>query len=109
MAFMRTVRRKLKSAVAPTVFLALLGYFSWNVTRGNLGLQSYHEHQADMMQAAKDLEAAKADLASWERRIKGLGSSRLDTDSLDERSRAMLNLADPTDIVVMYPKGDKLF
>ena len=28
---------------------------------------------------------------------------------LDERARSLLNLADPTDIVVPYPKGQKLF
>jgi cell division protein FtsB len=45
----------------------------------------------------------------WERRVAGLRNTRLDPDTLDERARAMLNLADPSDVVVMYPQGKKLF
>jgi hypothetical protein len=33
----------------------------------------------------------------------------VDPDTLDERSRAMLNLADPADIVVPYGPGKDLF
>jgi hypothetical protein len=39
----------------------------------------------------------------------GLHTSRLDPDTLDQQARAMLNLADPNDVVVMYGPGKKLF
>ena len=45
----------------------------------------------------------------WERRVSGLRSNRVDGDTLDERSRAMLNLAEPTDVIVPYTQKDKLF
>jgi hypothetical protein len=38
-----------------------------------------------------------------------LRTQRLDPDTLDERARAMLNLADPNDVVVMYGSGKRLF
>ncbi len=46
---------------------------------------------------------------AWERRVAGLRGNHVDPDSLDERARAMLNLADPADIVVQYAAKDKLF
>ena len=45
----------------------------------------------------------------WERRVTGLRNTRLDRDTLDERARAMLNLAEPTEVVVMYGQGKRLF
>jgi hypothetical protein len=56
-----------------------------------------------------DLAQAQAERDSWERRVAGLRANHIDPDSLDERARAMLNLADPADIVVPYAAKDKLF
>jgi len=38
-----------------------------------------------------------------------LRSRHLDADMLDERSRAMLNLANPNDIIVSYGPQDHVF
>ena len=46
---------------------------------------------------------------AWERRVAGLRSRHIDADTLDERARAMLNLADPTDVIVPYAPQDRLF
>ena len=45
----------------------------------------------------------------WERRVAGLRDRRLDPDTLDERARVMLNVADPSDIVMPYGAGKRLF
>ena len=34
---------------------------------------------------------------------------RIDPDALDERARAMLNVADPADLVLPYGPGRRLF
>ncbi len=109
MAFGRELKRRAKAAVAPLVFLALVGYFGWNATQGNRGLVAYAQRQELLAQAQADLAKAQAEHDGWERRVAGLRSNHLDPDTLDERARAMLNLASPTDIVVPYAPQDRLF
>jgi hypothetical protein len=41
--------------------------------------------------------------------VSGLRSRHIDSDTLDERARAMLNLADPADIIVPYTPANRLF
>jgi cell division protein FtsB len=45
----------------------------------------------------------------WERRVSGLRSRHLDADMLDERARAMLNLTEPSEVIVPYSPKDRLF
>ena len=49
--------------------------------------------------------AAKMEQAAWMQRVSGLRDAGLDADTLDERSRAMLNLAEPNELVVPYGKN----
>jgi cell division protein FtsB len=109
MGFAREIKRKAKAAIAPVIFLSLVGYFAWNATHGDRGLMAYAQRQSLLKQAQADLAQAEADRDAWERRVAGLRSNHVDPDELDERARAMLNLADPADIVVPYAPKDKLF
>jgi cell division protein FtsB len=103
------IKRKSRAAVAPAVFLALVAYFLWQAQQGERGLNTWRQRQEDLRFAQSDQARAEADLAAWERRVQALRASRLDRDTLDERTRAMLNLSDPADIIVMYPQGQRLF
>ena len=105
----RSVQRQARAAVAPLVFLSLTTYFSWHATQGNRGLVAYADRQQDLVLARAQLGRAEAEVAVWERRVAGLRGARLDADALDERARAMLNVTDPADVVLMYPSGQKLF
>jgi cell division protein FtsB len=109
MSFARAVKRRLKAAVAPTVFLALVGYFGWNAMQGDRGLKAAAAREQDLAVAQAELASAEAEQAVWERRVGGLRTDRLDIDALDERARAVLNLADPADIVVPYGAQGKLY
>jgi cell division protein FtsB len=103
------LKRRARLMIAPTVFLAIAGYFGWNATQGNRGLVAQAERIELLRRVEADNLAAKADRDRWERRVAGLRASQLNPDTLDERARAMLHLADPTDIVVQYPDAQKLF
>ena len=109
MSFGREVKKRAKAAVPPVLLLAVAGYFGWSATQGDHGLQAYARQQDQLRLAQAELTRVNSDVDMWERRVAGLRSTRLDPDTLDERSRAMLNLADPSDVVVMYPQGKKLF
>ncbi len=98
------LKRQAKAALPPLLFLALAGYFAANATRGDLGLRAYAARGQDLARAE-----AEADVATWQRRVASLRAEHLDADVIDERARAMLNLADPDDIVVPYGALGPLF
>lgn len=105
----RELRRRLRGVIAPAIFLALTGYFCWNAIQGAHGLRAYAQQQAVLKQAQADLAAAQAERDLWQLRARALDSDHLDRDMLDERARAMLNLANPNDIIVQYGPKDRLF
>ena len=109
MPFMREVKRRAKAALPPVIFLALTGYFGWSATQGDRGLEAMVQRRDQLRLAKADLARATAEQEVWDRRVAALRLGRLDSDALDERARAMLNLADPADVVVMYGADKKLF
>ena len=109
MSFARALKKRSRAAVPPLLFLALSGYFGWSATQGDRGLNGYAQRQGDLVLANNDLARADADRAVWERRVASLRPAHLDPDALDERGRAMLNLAEPNDIIIPYQPGQKLF
>ena len=109
MPFWRAVKRRIREAVPPVIFLALTGYFGWNATQGELGLKSYARQLTLLDRANADKAAALSEQQSWRQRVEGLRDAALDADTIDERSRAMLNLAQPDEIVVPYAPNAKLF
>jgi len=105
----RQVKRQARAAVAPLVFLSLSGYFIWHASQGDRGLVAYAEREKDLVLARAQLARAETEVALWERRVTGLRGARLDADALDERARAMLNLSEPGDVILIYPNSQKLF
>lgn len=109
MAFGREIKRRLKAAVAPVFFVALALYFGWSAARGPHGLVAYRQRAAQLVQAQADLGRLQARQTDWQLRVAALATGHLDTDLLDERVRAMLNLSNPRDILVPYPEGGRLY
>ncbi|WP_428542357.1 FtsB family cell division protein [Rhodopila sp.] len=109
MSLGRELKRRARMMVAPAVFLAITGYFGWNATQGDRGLVAYAQRQQLLHEVVADQAAAKAERDAWSIRVSGLRARHLDPDTLDERARAMLNLADPNDVIVKLGPQDKLF
>jgi cell division protein FtsB len=109
MALGRELKRRSKAAIAPLVFLAITGYFGWSATQGNHGLVAFAQRQTLLQQAEQEHADAQTERDAWERRVAGLRANHLDPDTLDERARAMLNLAAPNDVIVPYTAKDRLF
>jgi cell division protein FtsB len=102
MSFARAVKRKVRATLPPLLFLSLVGYFGWNATQGEHGLRSYRDRLQLLSQANAAEAAATSEQAAWMQRVSGLRDKGLDRDTLDERARAMLNLAEPNELVVPY-------
>ena len=109
MSFGRAIKRRVKAALPPAFFLSLVAYFAWNATQGAHGLQSYSAELHVLTEAQSRQVAAVSEQAAWNQRVSGLRNGTLDADTLDERGRAMLNLAEPNDLVVPYGQNNKLY
>ena len=103
------LRQQSKAAIAPAVFLVLTGYFGWQATQGERGLQAFAVRQEQLKMVQAELLRVSAERDVWERRVAGLRDQRLDPDTLDERARAVLNVAGPTDLVLQYEPGKRLY
>jgi len=109
MPLLRTLRRAAIAMIAPSLFGGLTGYFVWQVSRGEHGLRNFHVREQQLVKAKQELAVAEAQRGAWETRVAGLRDHHVDPATRDERARAMLNLADPADLVVMYGPGKNLF
>jgi cell division protein FtsB len=102
-------KRRVKAAAVPAFLLILTGIFAWQATQGAHGLIMREQRKTQLAQAEANLAAARMERDSWERKVAGLTPSHLDKDALDQRARELLNLADPSEIVVQYGPKEKLF
>ncbi len=109
MTIVRTAQRAVQAMIPPVLFLSLAGYFIYNARNGDHGLRAYAMRQHQLVAARAQQQQAEAERDAWEVRVAGLRANHIDPDTLDERARAMLNLADPNDVVVPYGQANKLF
>jgi len=109
MPLLRFIKRIFNALALPVVFLAVSGYFVWHAAHGERGLIAREHRIADIAAARTELARAEADRDAIERRVTGLRSDRLDRDQLDERARALLNMAGRDEIVVPYPQDRRLY
>lgn len=109
MSFFREAKRKVRAAILPCAFLGVAAYFGSNAVHGDRGLLAAAQRRDALQGRQAELVKAEAERDIWERRVGALRGNRLDRDMLDERARAMLNLADPDDVIVQYGPKDRLF
>jgi len=109
MGFWRALKRRVKATIPFLFFAALASYFVWHSIHGDRGTLAREERQQDIQDARRQLAAAQGELSAMQRRVAGLRNDALDRDQLEERSRALLNLAEPQDIVIPYGPGQRLY
>lgn len=92
---------RITAFIFPLLALGAGGYFGYHLYNGDHGLQS----RADLESRKEVLDGELAGLREVKTRIERdvalLRSEQLDPDMLDERARAILNLAHPDDLVIM--------
>jgi cell division protein FtsB len=71
-AFWRGVKRRLKSLLAPGVFVAVASFFVWHTIHGERGTLARERRYEEIAAAQLGLEAARAENAAVQRRVNGL-------------------------------------
>jgi cell division protein FtsB len=94
--------RSILNALALYVMAALLiGYFGFNAYNGNHGLKAKQDIDRQMQALSAELDRLHQERVLWERRLQLLKTNDIDPDMLDERARALLDYADPKDLIMM--------
>jgi cell division protein FtsB len=92
---------RFRAFIFPLVALGVGGYFGYHLQIGEHGLKA----RADLERRKEVLEGELAGLQEVRQRLERdlalLRPESLDPDMLDERARALLNLAHPDDLVMM--------
>ena len=92
---------RLKAFIFPVLALGAAGYFGYHLQIGDHGLKA----RADLESRKQVLEGELAGLQEVRKRLERdvslLRPESLDPDMLDERARAILNLAHSDDLVML--------
>jgi cell division protein FtsB len=92
---------RITAFIFPLLALGAGGYFAYHLHTGDHGLQA----RADLERRKEVLEGELAGLREIKTRIERdvalLRPESLDPDMLDERARAILNLAHPDDLILL--------
>ncbi len=100
---LRIIKNRLRSLIAPAIFLGITWYFCWNAMHGARGMDAQRVQLAELAQAQQNFAAIDALRNQWETKVADLNSQSIAPDMLDEQSRAVSNLADPADLEVKLP------
>lgn len=98
------IRTRLRRLVSITAFYVAVTsascFFAWNAWTGERGLMARKEYKAKIAQLHRQLDDLVIDRSALERRVEAISFDAVDRDLLDERARAVLNLAHRNDIVI---------
>ena len=91
-----------KTAVVLAVGAAALAYFGFHVINGQRGLVAWFEVGQRIEQLENRYILNQTRVESLERSVSLLRVESLDPDMLDERSRHILGLAHPDEIIILH-------
>ncbi len=100
---LRAIKIRLRGILAPTVFLALTYYFMWNAIHGKNGLEVQAQQRQQLQMTREQENATDQQLRTWQTKVAALSGQSIEPDMLDEEARAVLNLANPHDLVIELP------
>jgi cell division protein FtsB len=100
MVIRRRLRAFLNALALYTIAALLIGYFGVNSYTGNHGLRAKQDLDQQIADLSKELASLRSERADWQQRVSLLRPEGIDQDMLDERARALLNYADPRDLIL---------
>jgi cell division protein FtsB len=102
------MKRILRAVIGPAIFLTLTVYFGYNAIHGSRGYIAQSVETKTIHKAKADLKVVLARRDRWEARVAALAPNAIEPDMLDGQARAVLNLANPDDLVVPLDHGNSI-
>jgi cell division protein FtsB len=94
------IRKRAKASAGPILGILAVAYFSYHLVEGDRGLFAYLKLQHEIDRAEDIYKITEDEKQALEKRVSLLRPENLDTDMLEERSRDVLGLAHPDEIVI---------
>jgi cell division protein FtsB len=96
----RDIKRRLAQVIWPMLGACVAGYFVYHAVEGDRGILAWMTVNQQIKTAQAELDATDNQRQAMEQSVALLSNSSLDLDMLEERSRVMLNFAQPDDLVI---------
>ena len=97
----REIRKRVRYLIAPLLGSLALVYLGYTGVQGDGGLLAWIQRGQDVAEARQHLEVESARRDALAHRVALLRPESLDLDLLDERTRAVLNLVKPGEIILL--------
>ena len=89
--------------IVTCVCMALLGYFAWHAWKGQRGYPYRDKLAAEEAALETKYQTIEAQRLALEHRVSLLRPDSIDPDMLDELARGELEMASPSEVVVLQP------
>jgi cell division protein FtsB len=90
-----------RSLLVTGLLIAFQGYLGFNVVSGQYGIESQKQMRIDIEDLKAQSATLQAEIDSYQHRASLFDSASLDPDILSEKARALLQMAQPDDLIVM--------
>jgi len=90
-----------RSLAVTAALVAFQGYLGYSALQGQFGTESRREMERALEELGAQSASLKVEIDAYRHRVELFDAHRLDPDILTERARALLSMAEPTDLVVM--------
>ena len=104
MTLFREIRHKGRYVAGRVLCVSLMVYAGYHAIEGERGLKSWWRVTQALDVAKAEQKTAQAERERLEHRVGLMRRKGLDRDMLDERTRLMLNLARPDEIIIFYDR-----
>ena len=98
---LRDMRKRFRTIMGPLIGLVAVGYFAYHTVEGDRGVLAWLRLRTDIVDAELELAKVTSERQQLEHRVLLLRPDHLDPDMLEERARAMLNMAHPGEVEVL--------
>ncbi len=105
MALLNELRQRARQVAAPLLVASVVVYLGYHAIQGQRGIVAWLRLSQQIEQTRSALALTRAEERRLAHRAALLRPDGLDRDMLDERARAVLNLAHPDDLVVFTTPG----
>jgi cell division protein FtsB len=90
-----------RSLLLTGLLVAFLAYLGFNIIGGQFGIESQKQMRADIEDLKAQSATLQAEIDSYRHKTSLFDAASLDPDILSERARALLQMAQPDDLIVM--------
>ena len=90
-----------RSLLVTALLLAFQGYLGFNVIGGQFGIESQKQMRVDIEDLKAQSATLQAEIDSYQHKASLFDPANLDPDIVSERARALLQMAQPEDLIIM--------